>query len=241
MAINFTAYLRVSTERQGAAGLGIEAQREAVQRYVASVGGNLLAEHIEVETGKSSTRPILLKAIAQCKRERAVLLIARLDRLARSVSFISSLIDGGVEFVAADNPAANKMMLQLLAVFAEHERDLIAARTKAALAAARARGVILGANGAVLAARRRAEADQFAESLRGPVERSLAGGAATLADVARDLNRLGYTTREGTAWTFQNAQRTMHRLGLRTAAMPRKNQGGTDALRANFSQPDLLS
>jgi DNA invertase Pin-like site-specific DNA recombinase len=219
VAVNFISYLRVSTERQGQSGLGIEAQREAVQRYVASVGGTLIAEHLEIETGKSATRPILLQSIAQCRRERAVLLIARLDRLARSVSFISSLIDGGVEFVAADNPAANKMMLQLLAVFAEHERDQIAARTKAALAAAKARGVMLGANGTILAAKRRAEADEFAEGIRCDVESALADGAATLRDVARHLNGLGKATREGAAWTAQNAQRVMRRLGLKTAAM----------------------
>jgi DNA invertase Pin-like site-specific DNA recombinase len=219
VAVNFTAYLRVSTDRQGAFGLGIEAQREAVQRYIANVGGNLLEEHVEVETGRSATRPILLRAIAQCRRERAVLLIARLDRLARSVSFISSLIESGVEFVAVDNPAANKVMLQMLAVFAEYERDQIAARTKAALAAAKSRGVILGANGKVLAAQRRAEARAFAESLRWPIEDAVARGAATLQNIADSLNDAGHRTREGARWSPASIQKVVHRLGLRTAAM----------------------
>lgn len=219
MATTFISYLRVSTDRQGVSGLGIEAQREAVQRYVACVGGNLLAEHVEVETGRSATRPILLKSISQCRRDRAVLLIARLDRLARSVSFIASLIDSGVEFVAVDNPAANKPMLQMLAVFGEYERDQIAARTKAALAAAKARGVVLGANGKVLAAAHRAEADRFAETLRGPVQSAFAKGAKTLKDLARHLNDAGLTTSEGSRWSPQSAHRIVHRLGLRTAAM----------------------
>lgn len=219
MATTFISYLRVSTDRQGASGLGIEAQREAVQRYVASVGGTLLAEHVEVETGRSATRPILLQSIARCRRERAVLLIARLDRLARSVSFVSSLMDSGVEFVAADNPTANKFVLHMMAAFAEFERDQIAARTKAALAAAKARGVTLGSNGKALAASHRAEADRFAETLRQPVEAAFARGAATLKDVALHLNDVGFTTREGGRWSAQSAHRIVQRLGLRTSAM----------------------
>ncbi len=219
--INFISYLRVSTDRQGAFGLGIEAQREAVQRYVASVGGNLLEEHVEVETGRSATRPILLHSIAQCRREKAVLLIARLDRLARSVSFISSLMDGGIEFVAADMPAANKMMLQMLAVFAEFERDQIASRTKAALAAAKSRGVILGANGKILAAKRQAEAIDFAETLRDPVEAAIFAGASTLVQIAGYLNDHGYRTREGVNWSATTVQKILHRLDIRTLGMLR--------------------
>lgn len=219
MATTFISYLRVSTDRQGASGLGIEAQREAVERYVASVGGTLLSENVEVETGRSATRPILLQSIALCRKHRAVLLIARLDRLARSVSFIASLIDSGVEFVAADNPAANKLVVHMMAAFAEFERDQIAARTKAALAAAKARGVVLGANGKVLAAANRAEADRFAETLRRPVQSAFAQGAKTLKDVARHLNDAGFTTPEGSRWSPQSAHRIVHRLGLRTVAM----------------------
>ena len=231
MTATFISYLRVSTDRQSASGLGIEAQREAVQRYVTSVGGTLLAENVEVETGRSATRPILLQSIALCRRHRAVLLIARLDRLARSVSFVSSLMESGVEFVAADNPTANKLVVHMMAAFAEFERDQIAARTKAALAAAKARGVVLGANGKVLAASHRAAADQFAETMRGPVQTAFAEGANTLIGVARYLNEQGLKTREGFRWSPQSAHRVVQRLGLRTPAMTAKNQGGTDALR----------
>ena len=199
MAATFISYLRVSTDRQSASGLGLEAQREAVQRYVASVGGTLLVENVEVETGRSATRPILLQSIALCRRHRAVLLIARLDRLARSVSFVSSLMESGVEFVAADNPTANKLVVHMMAAFAEFERDQIAART--------------------LAAAHRAAADEFAEMLRGPVQVAFAQGAKTLNDVARYLNGEGIATREGAHWSSQSAQRIVKRLGLRTLAM----------------------
>jgi DNA invertase Pin-like site-specific DNA recombinase len=138
----FVAYYRVSTTKQGESGLGLEAQREAVARHL---GTSLLAEFTEVESGKRSVnRPQLLAALDMCKRKKATLLIAKLDRLARNVHFISGLLESGVEFVAADNPHANKMTIQLLAVFGEFEREQISARTKAALAAAKARGTVLG-------------------------------------------------------------------------------------------------
>ena len=219
MAVKFISYLRVSTDRQGAFGLGIEAQRDAVRQYVEKVGGTLLEEHVEVETGRSATRPILLQSIARCRRSGSILLIARLDRLARSVSFIASLMDGGVEFVAVDNPAATKVMLQMLAVFGEYERDQIAARTKAALAAAKARGVILGAHGKVLAAQRRASACEYAEVVRIDVEEAMRCGATTLQQIADALNATARRTREGSAWTASTTHRVVVRLGLRTTAM----------------------
>lgn len=219
MEVNFTSYLRVSTTRQGEFGLGIDAQREAVRRYVQNVGGLLTQEYVEVETGRSATRPVLLQAIARCRREKSVLLIARLDRLARSVSFVSSLMEGGVDFVAVDIPAANKMMLQMLAVFAEFERDQIAARTKAALAAAKARGVVLGTNGKVLAAKHQAEARIFAETMREPVETAMANGASTLREIADCINQTGRLTREGSSWSATTVQKVVDRLQLRTVAM----------------------
>src|ERR1700750_2997805 len=135
----FVSYIRVSTTKQGESGLGLEAQREAVSRHVGDK--EILAEFTEIESGKAHTnRPQLLAAVELCKRKKATLVIAKLDRLARNVHFISGLMEAGVEFVAADNPHANKMTLQMLSVFAEHEREQISARTKAALKAAKARG-----------------------------------------------------------------------------------------------------
>lgn len=142
--ISYCSYLRVSTDKQGITGLGMDAQREAVCRYVQN-RGSIVAEFIEVESGKRHTnRPQLLAALAACRRKRAVLLIARLDRLARNVAFIANLMDSDVEFVAVDMPHANRLTIHILAAVAEHEREMISQRTKAALAAAKARGKKLG-------------------------------------------------------------------------------------------------
>ncbi|MBV1800407.1 recombinase family protein [Siccirubricoccus sp. G192] len=140
----FVAYYRVSTAKQGQSGLGLEAQREAVERHVRSVGGTVLAEFIEIESGKKNNRPEVARAIAACGARRATLVIAKLDRLARNVAFVSNLMEAGVEFVACDNPFATRLTVHILAAVAEHEREMISARTTAALAAARARGTRLG-------------------------------------------------------------------------------------------------
>jgi DNA invertase Pin-like site-specific DNA recombinase len=141
---SFCTYYRVSTDKQGITGLGMEAQRDAVARYVQS-RGQIVAEFIEVESGKRHTnRPQLLAALVECRKRRAVLLIARLDRLARNVAFIANLMDSDVEFVAVDMPHANRLTIHILAAVAEHEREMISQRTKAALAAAKARGKKLG-------------------------------------------------------------------------------------------------
>lgn len=155
---NYISYLRVSTQRQGRSGLGVDAQRAAVEQFLSQSGGTLLQEYVEVEGGSGKARPVLVQSIAQSKKTGATLLIAKLDRLARNVAFVSSLMEGGVDFVAADAPYANRLMIHILSAFAEHERTLISERTKAALAAAKARGVVLGANGKVLAANNRAGA-----------------------------------------------------------------------------------
>jgi DNA invertase Pin-like site-specific DNA recombinase len=139
----FIAYYRVSTDRQGASGLGLEAQRAAVLRHIGP--GQLATEYTEVESGKKHTnRPQLLTALQECRRKKATLVIAKLDRLRRNVAFISALMDSGADFVCCDNPHANRLMLHMPAAFAEHEREQISHRTKAALAAAKARGVKLG-------------------------------------------------------------------------------------------------
>ncbi|WP_298127152.1 recombinase family protein [Brevundimonas sp.] len=208
----YVAYLRVSTSRQGDSGLGLEAQREAVTRYVEQVGGVLIDEVVEVESGKLRDRPGLLAALAHCRSKPATLVIARLDRLARNVAFVSSLMDGGVEFVAVDAPYANRLMLHILAAFAEHERDMVSARTKAALQAAKARGVKLGVNGARLAIARKTEAVAFAQKLAPAVEVAKAAGCTTLAQISDHLNACGWRTREGSAWCPATTRRMMARL-----------------------------
>src|SRR3954470_16957622 len=140
----FVAYYRVSTDRQGRSGLGLEAQREAVRCYLN--GGNwVLADTVtEVESGKRNDRPELDRALGLCRLYGAPLVVAKLDRLARNVAFISKLMESGVEFVAADFPQANRLTIHILAAVAEHEAEMVSKRTKAALAAAKARGQRLG-------------------------------------------------------------------------------------------------
>ena len=209
---SYISYLRVSTQRQGQSGLGIEAQREAVDRYLKSIGGTLLEEHIEVESGSKSSRPILSRSIAQAKRLGATLVIAKLDRLARNVAFVSALMEAGVDFVAVDFPAANKLLIHIMAAVAEHERMLISERTKAALAVARSRGVRLGVNGEKLAERHKAAALDFAATLREPNRKAVGDGIATLQGIADRLNCDGHRTREGATWSPTGVQRVLRRL-----------------------------
>ncbi len=143
-ASKYIAYFRVSTERQGVSGLGLEAQQTSVNQYVARSGGELLAEYVEVESGRKSDRPQLTAAIAKAKKLGAILLIAKLDRLARRVHFISGLMETGVQFRAADMPNADRFMLHVYAAMAEEEARRISERTRNALQAAKARGVKLG-------------------------------------------------------------------------------------------------
>lgn len=139
----YIAYYRVSTNKQGASGLGLEAQRSAVQAFVRSEA-DILAEYTEIESGKTNTRAQLHAAIQQAQQEQAVLVIAKLDRLSRNAGFIFALRDSGVEFVCADMPDANTLTIGIFATLAQYERELISARTKAALAAKKAQGVRLG-------------------------------------------------------------------------------------------------
>jgi DNA invertase Pin-like site-specific DNA recombinase len=140
----FVAYYRVSTDKQGRSGLGLEAQREAVQRYLNGGTWTLAAEVTEVESGKWNDRPELDRALGLCRLYGATLVVAKLDRLARNVAFISKLMESGVDFVAADFPQANRLTVHILAAVAEHEAAMISQRTRAALAATRARGIKLG-------------------------------------------------------------------------------------------------
>lgn len=210
----FVSYLRVSTSRQGVSGLGIDAQRATVDRYVGSVGGQRVAELVEVESGARNTRPILVQSIALCRKERATLLIAKLDRLARNVAFVSSLMESGIEFVAADAPYANKLMIHILAAFAEHERELISIRTTSALQAAKARGVVLGENGKRLAKENKAAALQFSFGVELSVRDAISEGARTLAEVAAVLNNMGLSTREGADWSPGTVHRLLYRLNI---------------------------
>lgn len=207
--MHFVTYLRVSTDRQGKSGLGLEAQRKAVADHVAGKG-QIAAEYVEIESGTKNERPQLARALAEAKRIGAVLLIAKLDRLARNVAFIANLLEAGVEIAAADMPEANRFLLHVMAAVAEHEARAISDRTKAALAAAKARGVALGwamparHEEQRLAARKGAQkgamkADQHAANVL-PVIRGIADRGVSLRQIADELNKRGIKTTRGGLW-----------------------------------------
>ena len=213
---SFVTYQRVSTQQQGSSGLGLDAQSAAIAAHLATIpSAKVIGEFVEIESGKRADRPELAKAIALCRRKRATLLIAKLDRLARNVAFVSALMDSKVEFVCADNPHANKLTLHILAAVAEHEREMISARTKAALAAAKARGVKLG--GTREGSERgietiKARADVHAANVA-PIIRDLqAKGCTTLQSLADALSVRGIRTpRGGTQWHMRQVSRVMSR------------------------------
>lgn len=197
----FIAYYRVSTDRQGASGLGLDAQRQAVSHHVGS--GQLVAEFTEIESGRRHTnRPQLLAALAECRKRRATLLIARLDRLARNVAFIANLMESGADFIACDMPTANRLTIHILAAVAEHEREMISKRTKAALAEAKRRGTKLG-NPQIAEARFRALRTHHAHRPAPEVMNLMAGWrqqAWTLRRIADELNHLNIRPTRGRAW-----------------------------------------
>jgi len=214
------AYSRVSTARQGASGLGLEAQRAAVHAYAAAGGHTIVAEYVEVESGKRADRPQLASALAAAKLHRATLVIAKLDRLARNVAFVANLLEGGVDFVACDSPFASRLTLHILAAMAEHEAAAISARTKAALAAAKARNVRLGnPNGAAhlldgcrdaaaaSAASRRAAAGARAAAVAPLLEQLRSEGVVGARAAALELNRRGVPAPGGGCWYAAQVRR----------------------------------
>jgi DNA invertase Pin-like site-specific DNA recombinase len=210
----FVAYYRVSTDKQGKSGLGLEAQRKAVVDYLNGGTWELMAEFTEIESGKKSDRPELAKALAAAKRCKATLVIAKLDRLARNVHFVSGLMETKVRFVAVDMPEATPFMLHIYAAVAEQEARAISARTKAGLAIAKARGVKLGKTGAeILAPKYRAEAKARAEQLA-PVIRQLKQDGFSMRGIAAELDRRKVETPRGGAWHPQLVSRIVQRLAV---------------------------
>lgn len=216
----FVTYLRVSTDRQGKSGLGLEAQRAAVLDHVAGKG-EIAAEYVEIESGKRNERPQLAQAMAEAKRIGAVLLIAKLDRLARNVAFIANLLESGVEIAAADMPEANRFLLHVMAAVAEHEAQAISDRTRAALAAAKVRGVKLGWSmperkdeqrqaSRKGAAKNAQKADQHAANVL-PIIRQIAAGGASLRQIADELNARGIKTARGGLWYAATVRNIMAR------------------------------
>jgi DNA invertase Pin-like site-specific DNA recombinase len=228
MATNgtYVAYYRVSTDRQGKSGLGLDAQRAAVDAYLNGGNWTLVESFTEVESGRRNDRPELAKALDLCRRKRATLVIARLDRLARNVAFIANLMDADVDVVAVDMPEANRFTLHIMAAMAEHEAALVSQRTKAALQAAKDRGRKLGwsmpsrrqeqaqasRNGA---AGNRAKADRHAANVL-PVVRDIErAGVTTLQGIADALNARGIRTARGRRWYASTVRNLLERTGAR--------------------------
>ncbi len=214
----FVAYYRVSTDRQGQSGLGLEAQRTAVTQHIGTA--ELVAEFTEVESGRKNDREQLALALAAAKKAKAVLVIAKLDRLARNVHFISGLLESGVPFVCADMPEADRTFLQMSAVFAEWEARKISERTKAALAQVKAQGRQLGCptpevGSALGIAKIQAKADRYAERV-GPLVQDIVrkSGACTLRDIAAALTARGIETPRGNInWNPSQVSNLLKRIG----------------------------
>ena len=220
----YVAYFRVSTEKQGVSGLGLEAQQQAVRTYLNGGKWQLIAELTEVESGKRADRPKLAEALRLCRTRKATLIIAKLDRLARNLNFISNLMESGVEFCAVDFPQANRLTVHILSAVAEHEALMISARTKAALQAAKARGVVLGGDRAGIIASqaekgsaasavvRRARAAKHAADIMPSIEAAKAAGAVSLRQIADYLNEHGEEAPKGGPWSAVQVSRLLSRL-----------------------------
>lgn len=208
------AYYRVSTDRQGKSGLGLEAQQSAVQNFSDGQGTKLVKEFTEVESGKKNNRPVLQEALAYCRKYKAQLIIAKLDRLGRNVAFISALMDSGVSFVAVDNPHANELILHIMAAFAQYERKAISTRTKEALQATKRRGVKLGKYGKdILSQKNKEVADQFALGVESILEELKKEGIITIRAIRDELNRRNIPTfRSGeNKWHFTTVYNLLQR------------------------------
>ena len=221
MSTKVVSYLRVSTERQGASGLGLEAQRATVTAFCGHREFELAKEYVEVESGRNNARPVLAKALAHARRIGAVLLVAKLDRLSRSVRFIATVLDAGVEFRACDVPDASRLLLHILSAVAEAEAAAISARTKAALQAAQARGTRLGAANpasrnlsaaAAARGRKRGQAANRAKAVATyadmlPTMLELRAAGRSLRDIAAELN----AEQGDTTWNAVKVKRALDR------------------------------
>jgi DNA invertase Pin-like site-specific DNA recombinase len=218
-------YMRVSTKGQGESGLGLEAQQAAIEGYARLHAAKIAALYVEVESGKLADRPELAKALAHAKRGKATLVVAKLDRLARNVEFLARVLNAGTEFIACDNPAANRLTLHILAAVAEAEAKSISERTKAALAAYKARGGKLGgqlpqcrnltpeaiAKGRERSATARAKAASEAYADLAPAMKQWRAEGLTLDGIAEKLNADGHTTRRGKPWNPVQVLRVLQR------------------------------
>jgi DNA invertase Pin-like site-specific DNA recombinase len=217
----WVSYLRVSTDRQGKSGLGLEAQRNAVTDFLNGGHWSLVKEFQEIESGKRTDRPELAKAVQACRAYGAKLVIAKLDRLSRDAHFLLGLEKAGVDFVAADMPNANRLTVGIMAMVAEEERRMISKRTKDALAAAKRRGTKLGGDRGVIPSKKaramgvealRARADAKAADLAPIIRELQVAGKTSLRAIAAALNEAGIPTARGGEWSSPQVMRILERL-----------------------------
>lgn len=218
------SYLRVSTSKQGHSGLGLEAQRSAIQTYVASRGTKVIKEFLEVESGKVNDRPQLQVALHLAKVTGSVLVIAKLDRLSRNASFLLALRDSGVKFIAADMPDANELTVGIMALVAQQEREAISNRTKEALQAAKRRGKVLGNPNGATALLRAAKgniaslrviknnADSHSANLKPVIESLALENITSLGAIAKELNQRGMLTPRGKSWHKSSVSNLLDRI-----------------------------
>jgi len=209
VTVKYAHYLRVSTDKQGIDGYGIDAQRAAVKKYIPAI------EFIEVESGKRKDRPELLKALDYCKKNKATLVVAKLDRLARNVSFVSMLMESKVEFICADFPTANDLTIHIIAAVAQHEAATVSSRTAAALKAAKARGVVLGKSMSIDKAvkghvTQKEIADRNAQKVQTTIN-GLSSSGMSLRAIAQELNAMGVVTPRKSQWTAQAVKNAIKR------------------------------
>jgi DNA invertase Pin-like site-specific DNA recombinase len=212
-------YYRVSTGRQAESRLGIEAQIKAVRDFATVNNYALEHEYIEIESGKNNHRPILKRALLQCKHKHATLLVAKLDRMSRNVNFITGLLEAGIDFKAIDVPGGEKFILHIMAAVAEHERDQISKRTKLALQAAKARGVELGTYGRyVLSKRNQKLSLRFAKGMRPTINALMADGFETIRALTEELNRLKVPTyrNDGSKWHVSTVYKVMNQINQKS-------------------------
>lgn len=214
----YIAYYRVSTQKQGQSGLGLEAQKTTVRKFI-NGNDNLIVEYIEVESGKNNHRPKLIEAIELCRKENAKLLIAKLDRLSRNVAFIYTLMDSKVEFACCDMPNANEVTIGIMAVLAQDERSRISQRTKSALAELKAKGVKLGSPQNLtkevrekgLETRKSNALDNENNRKASALILSLRNSGQSFGSIAKTLNENGFRTRHGNTFTQMQVKRLYER------------------------------
>ncbi len=220
----YVAYLRVSTQKQGYSGLGIEAQREIIQKHLHDK--TPIAEYVEIESGRKKDRPKLKEALRLCRKTEAILIVAKLDRLARSVSFLSNLLESDVDIVFCDFPQANKMVLHIISAISQYEAELIAARTKASLQAKKSRGFRLGNPEHLMDKHKQAirnsirsckeKADNNPNNKRAvAMLRTLIKEEYTLKSMADTLNKEGFVTSQGCSFSKSTVYKLIKRYNLK--------------------------